>query len=549
MVSNEGLHLEIPSASRLPAFDAEILRAFDDFVGPSDVDVAPQGSLYDFVRTFWTVVEPSQPFVDNWHIQKICKVLEAVTKGEITHVLINIPPGCMKSLIVSVFWPAWEWAHDPGLRFLTASYGEDLSIRDARKTRDIITSREYQDRWPHVRIRSDQNQKRRFDTTSGGWRLATSVDGRGTGEHPDRIIVDDPHNVKEAISDAERQRGLEWFDGTISTRGVARNARVVVIMQRLHEKDLAGHILSRADSSRWLHICLPMMFEPARMRPNALGFTDERTVPGELLWPALFTGDTLKNMAASLGSFRAAGQLQQRPAPAEGGIIKRGWWKFYSEHAILPLTQIVISCDPNLKAKQLNDFAAIHAWGAIGGDRYFLRRARGRWDLPELTRQVDEMYRFARERWPNLPITTLVENTAAGPDVVALLQRKIPGVIPITPKGDKVQRTQAVTPAIEAGNVFVPGAASPTGEGEDTARTPLWVQEFLAECAGFPLADYDDDVDAMSQALLRLQSGGSYVATINTPASGPGAGVSHTLSSIRERKTAELRRELEAHAK
>lgn len=538
------MNLEHPTASRIPAFHAEVLRALDDFVGPSDVDIAPQGSLYEFVRAMWPVVEPDQPFVDNWHIHAICNHLEAVTKGTITHLLINLPPGCMKSLIVSVFWPAWEWARDPGIRFLTTSYSEDLSIRDARKTRDVITSREYRDRWPHVRLRADQNQKRRYDTTNGGWRLSSSVGGRGTGEHPDRIIVDDPHNVKQTLSDVERQRAIDWFDGTISTRGVSRNARVVIIMQRLHEKDLAGHILNRADGSRWVHLCLPMRSEPNRMPVTPLGFSDPRKVNGQLLWPALFGAEGVALLEASLGSYRAAGQLQQRPAPAEGGLIKRGWWKFYDKDAQLPLERITISVDPNLRAKQLNDFAAIHAWGARGGDRYFLRRSRGRFDLPELIRQVDEMYRYCRERWPMLSITVLVENTAAGPDVIAALQRKIPGVIPITPKGDKVQRVQAVTPAIEAGNVFLPGAPSPTGEGEDTARTPLWVQEFIAECSGFPLADFDDDPDAMAQALIRMQSAGPMVGVVQTPQGRNGHGVSNAMAEIRSRKSAELAKQL-----
>lgn len=531
------LELNSPSLSRMPAFDAEVLRAFEDFVGPDDVDVAPQGSLYDFVRTFWPVVEPTMPFVDNWHIQKICKVLEAVTRGEVTRVVINVPPGCMKSLIVSVFWPAWEWAHDPSVRFLTSSYGEDLSIRDARKTRDIIRSREYQDRWPHVRIRSDQNQKRRFDTTSGGWRLSTSVGGRGLGEHPDRIIIDDPHNVKEAISEVERQHAIDWFDGTIAMRGASRNARIVIIMQRLHEQDLAGHVLTR-EPEAWLHVCLPMKYEPGRMKPNAFGMDDPRSVPGELLWPQLFTPAIVASAEKTLGSFRAAGQLQQRPAPAEGGIIKRTWWKYYAPHSMPAVETIVISCDPNMKAKQLNDFAAIHVWGARGADRYLLRRTHDRWDLPELTRQVEDAYKWAREKFgPTISITTLVEKTAAGPDVIASLQRKVAGIVGITPVGDKVQRAQAVTPTIEAGNAFVPGAPNPNGLGEDTALTPLWVQEFLAACTGFPFATYDDDVDAMSQALIRLQTAGSYARAVNTPQTGAGAGrISNALAAIRERK-------------
>jgi len=499
--------LSLPIAAHLPAFDAEVYRAFDGFVPDlTRVATAPQGSLRSFVETHWPVVEPDQAFVPNWHIDALCAHLEAVTRGTITHLLVNIPPGCMKSLVVSVFWPAWEWAQTPGLRYLCASYDEGLSIRDSLRVRDIIQSREYHDQWPHVRVRADQNQKRQFQTSAGGWRMATTVQGRGTGQHPDRIIVDDPHNVSQTLSDVERHQAIDWFDGTLSTRGVSRNARVVVIMQRLHEDDLSGHILRRADKHRWVHLCLPMEYEAARMPATPLGWTDPRTTPGELLWPALFGRTTVTNLQAALGSFRSAGQLQQRPAPAEGGLLKRGWWKFYAPRQYPTFERIVISCDPNLRAKELNDPAGLQTWGARGADRYLLRREVGRWDVPELTKRILDEVRWVRETFgADVNLTTLVENTAAGPDVILALKRKI-SVIGVKPKGDKVQRLHAVSPSIEAGNAFLPGAPHPSGLGEDPSHTPVFVQQFLAQCAAFPFAQHDEDVDCLTQAFLRLQS-------------------------------------------
>ena len=183
-----------------------------------------QRSLRDFIREAWHVVEPTTPFVPNWHLDAIADHLEAVTRGEISQLLINVPPGCCKSLMVSVFWPAWIWASQPDRRFLCVSYDEQLSIRDNRRCRDLVLSEWYQARWPEVRLSLDQNAKTRYDTTSGGWRIGTSIGGRGLGEHPHYKIVDDPHKTKEAESDVERQRANDHFDGTLSTRGKALGA-------------------------------------------------------------------------------------------------------------------------------------------------------------------------------------------------------------------------------------------------------------------------------------------------------------------------------------
>src|SRR5262245_20677668 len=198
-------------------------------------------SLLEFVRQAWHVVEPDQPFVPGKHIELICAHLEAVTRGEIPNLLINVPPGHCKSLLVCVFWPAWVWAKNPAARFWFSSYGQELSTRDSLRCRNLIRSRWYQDRLGHVyQLVKDQDAKPRYDTDKRGWGLATSVGGRGTGEHPDYLICDDPHNVKESESDAERQAALDWWDGTVSTRGVWIGVRRVIIMQPLHVKDLSA---------------------------------------------------------------------------------------------------------------------------------------------------------------------------------------------------------------------------------------------------------------------------------------------------------------------
>ncbi len=243
----------------------------------------------------------------------------------IAKLLINVPPGCMKSYLVSVFWPAWEWATNGGLRVFTASFGAPLSIRDNRRMRDIVTSDWYRRQY-HVELREDQNQKHRYDTTAQGWRIASSVGGIGMGEHPDRIIIDDPHNPRQAESDVERQAAIQWFDLTIGTRGVSRAVKLVVIMQRLHERDLSGHILERADAADWTHLCLPMRYEAGRQPTTVIGWTDPRHEVGALLWPALFNDEKLAGIEAGMDAYARAGQLQQSPAPPGGALFQRQWF-------------------------------------------------------------------------------------------------------------------------------------------------------------------------------------------------------------------------------
>lgn len=465
--------------------------------------------LRDFVEGAWHVVE-AKAFVPNWHIDVLCEQLEAVTRGECHRLLVNVPPGTAKSLIVSVFWPAWEWATDPSKRYLCASYGQDLATRDAVKTRVLVESEWYQALWPTA-LRDDQNQKTRYELMDGGWRIATSVGGRGTGEHPDRIIIDDPHNAQQAQSDLERQAAIDWFTQTVSTRGVTRDAAIVVIMQRLHESDLSGHILAGDGASEWTHVCLPMRYEHASaliatkaQRP----MVDQRREPGALLWPALFSEARVRSLEVALGSYAAAGQLQQRPAPAEGGILKLKWLQYYEPESKPSITQVIISADTALKEKQQNDFSVIQAWGVHGPQRFALRRVRGRWGLGELIQQIKDMHRWALEQYPEAGVLVLIENTAAGPDAIRALRRQITGVVPWNKKGDKVQCAMAAQPVLEAGNVIVPGAEAVTGGRPDTGLTPGWVQEMLTEWAGFPNAAHDDDVDAFTQMIIRLQQNG-----------------------------------------
>ena len=288
--------------------------------------------LREFVRVFWPYTDPA-PYVHNWHIDAICEHLEAVSAGKIKRLIINIPPRFMKSLLTSVFWPAWDWRHNPGRKFLFASYAHNLSIRDAVKSRRIIESPTYM-RWirrehpntdliPVFKLTGDQNTKIRYENNYHGYRIATSVDGALTGEGGDIIGVDDPHNVVEGESEAMREACLRWWDEAMSTRlNNANTGAFVVIMQRIHANDLTGHILAR-EHKEWTHLCLPMEYEGKSMVTNSpLGYRDPRREEGDLLWPKRFNVATTERLKRALGPYASAGQLQQRPSPRKGGLCE-----------------------------------------------------------------------------------------------------------------------------------------------------------------------------------------------------------------------------------
>jgi predicted phage terminase large subunit-like protein len=465
-------------------------------------------SLREFVRQAWPIVEPATPFVLGWHIDAIIEHLEGVSSGQIRNLLINVPPRHMKSLLVSVFLPAWEWIRRPELRWLYSSYGAQLSIRDSIKCRRLIESPWYQTRWGNrYALTSDQNTKGRFDNDRSGYRLSTSVGGAATGEGGDRIICDDPHNVQEAESDSVRKATIDWWDVVMSTRvNDPRTAAKVIVMQRCHQQDLSGHLIEQGG---WEHLCLPAEFEGAGCA-TSIGWSDPRTEHGELLWPDRFGPQEIADLKVSLGSYAAAGQLQQRPSPSGGGIIKRHWFRYFQPRgANLPpvivrlpdgtlasITAIEVphrvdeqiqSWDCAFKDLEDSDYVVGQLWGRVGSCYLLGDQIRARMDCPTTVKAVRAM----SEKWPNC-IAKLIEDKANGSAVIQMLSREIPGILPVNPEGGKVARAAAVSPLIEAGNVYLPH--------------PLyapWVNDFIEECAAFPNGAHDDQVDAMTQALLR----------------------------------------------
>jgi phage terminase large subunit-like protein len=302
---------------------------------PSKLEVEAERckrSLHYFVQQSWDIVEQAIPLADNWHIGLLCEYLEALYALQVENVIFNIPPGYAKSLLSSVFFPSWLWIKNPPARFLTGSHARDLATRDAVKSRRLIQSDWYQERFGDLyQLAGDQNVKTRFENDKTGHRVAVGVDSGWTGYRGNYIIWDDPLDKTKKDSETERKTANEAVKSSFGTRGDnPKEIRRLLIMQRLHSDDPTGHVLQamkeEPDFPHFEHVVLPARYEPNRFF-SSIGLKDPRTKPGELLFPQLFDERVVRQTEALLGPLDAAGQLQQRPAPAGGAIWLREWYE------------------------------------------------------------------------------------------------------------------------------------------------------------------------------------------------------------------------------
>jgi predicted phage terminase large subunit-like protein len=470
-----------------------------------------ESSLREFVGQAWHVLEPGTPFVPGLHVDAICLHLQAVFEDRIKDLIINVPPGHAKSLLTCVFFPAWAWIPRPQCRFLFSSYKASLATRDSVKCRTLIKSSWYQERWgDRFSLKGDQNEKQKFENDKTGYREITSV-ATGTGSRGDIVLVDDPTSVDQAESDAERKTANEWWTGTMSTRlNDLKTGHLVVIQQRLHEEDTTAVCLEQGG---YEHLRLPEEFEVDNVCVTSIGWKDPRTKEGQLLWPAKNGPEEVAVLKRKLGSYRYAGQFQQRPSPAGGGIFKKWWWRYWKpKYMDLPPVSVrmldgtirrviavnlpddldmeLLSWDMAFKDLTTSDYVAGGAWGVKGADRYLLDQVRERLGFPETVHAVEAM----SKKYPKAALK-LVEDKANGPAVIAALRHKISGLVPVVPDGGKIARAQAASPQVESGNVYLPHPA-----------IAPWVEAYIDEHSSFPNGKYDDQVDQTTQALNRLRS-------------------------------------------
>jgi len=445
-------------------------------------------SLPLFIRQAWPLVE-ERGLVEGWHLDAISEHLEAVSRGEIRKLIINIPPRHMKSYQACVMWPCWEWTSRPSKQFLFASYAESLSIRDNIRARRIITSDWYR-RHYGVHLTTDQNAKKRYDNQAGGYRVATSVGGSSTGEGGDIVVIDDPISADDARSEVKRDGVLSWFDETMRSRlNDPRTGAFVVIMQRLHGSDLTGHLLATDDG--WDHLCLPARYEQNHPTPvqSSIGFTDPRAGEGDLLWPDRFGDAELRALAAP-DTYVAAGQQQQRPAPREGGLFKVG--KITTLDTAPPIKRRVRRWD--LAATEDDgDYTA----GVLLGERadeegyVFLDVRREQYGPGKVRRLIKTVAEADEKAAP----TTLIlpqDPGAAGKDQRDSFATALAIHAPRFERetGDKETRAEPLAAQMEIGRISM-------------VRAP-WNDAFTAELAAFPRGAYDDQVDAASGAFNNI---------------------------------------------
>lgn len=465
--------------------DKEINKCEKEFV-----ERMSSKSLSFFAKSAWPILEPKTNYIHGWHIDAICEHLEAISNGQIKNLLINIPPRHMKSLLVSVFWPVWEWITKPHIKWLFSSYAQNLSTRDSVKCRRLIQSPWYQNYFgKSFEITTDQNEKRKFENNKTGYRIATSVGGVGTGEGGDRIVCDDPHKISEAHSDVIRNTTIQWWNEEMSTRCTnPKETARVVIMQRIHENDLSGELLTQGD---YEHLCLPARFEENRKCMTIIGWEDPRKKDRELLWSDRFGEKEIKEIEKSIGSHASAGQLQQRPSPKEGNIIKRHWWRYYDSYETLPQMDIIIqSWDMTFKETKDGSFVCGQIWGKYGANKYLLDQIRERMDFVATLRA----FRNLSIKWPKAKLK-LVEDKANGPAVISTLKNEISGIVAVSPHGTKEARLVSVSPAIESGNIYLP-----------SPKIAHWINYYIEELSTFPNSANSDQADCTSQALERLDS-------------------------------------------
>jgi len=452
------------------------------------VDLARR-KLREFVAQGWHVLEPGTTFVPGWHIDLICEYLEAVTLGQIKRLIINIPPRHMKSLLVAVFWPCWEWGPRglSHLRYLFSSFDGDLAIEHNVARRTLIKSEWFQSNWP-IKLLGDQNQKSKFSNTKRGHMNITSTGASDIGKGGNRVIVDDPLNPKVALSEPMRKQANTSVDNLYTRLNDKSKDAYVMIMQRMHEDDPSGHLIHSKKDMDWTVLEIPAIQPADKTYIFPVSKKELHLKKDDLIWPGKENAKVIAEAKTMLGSYGFAGQYQQKPAPDEGGYIKRKWWKRFEmtslDHVIFD--QIIISADPAFKDASTGSQVAIHVWASKGPNKYLIDRMTKHMSMTETMANIIKV----RQRWHSvnrLVTAVLIEDKANGPAVIDVLGRKIPGLIPYPPRGSKFARAMAVAPSIESGNVYV--------------SLEPWGDEVIDAWAFVPNGSNWDDVDAASQAL------------------------------------------------
>ncbi len=449
---------------------------------PTELDALARADFQLFVERCFVELNGAAPYLDNFHVGLIAARLEAVRRGAVRRLAINVPPRSLKSLIASVAFPAFVLGHQPARQLICVSYGQELADALARACRQVMASGWYERLFPAARLSATRQAAHGFETTAGGVRLATSVGGALTGFGADLIVLDDPMKPEDAASDTLRAATNAWYRQSLVTRlNDKRTGAVVNVMHRLHEDDLAG--FARA-LEPFDEVVLPAIAQDDEVHAWPTPYGPARFVrrAGEALHPEREPLEVLQGLRRSLGTEVFAAQYLQAPTPPGGALVKTHWLARYDAAERPDFDRIVQSWDTANKAGELADYSVCTTWGVKDLGAWLIHVLRRRMEYPELRRAVEvQAGAFAAE-------VILIEETASGVQLIQELRGALPGLTPVRPKGDKVMRLRAQTAAMEAGLVHVPAEAP-------------WLADYLTELIAFPKSRHDDQADSTAQAL------------------------------------------------
>lgn len=458
-----------------------------------------------FTEQVFNTVSPGAAYNDNWHVHCIVEHLKAVERGEIKRLIINMPPRSLKSISVTIAWTAWLLGRKPSNQIIAASYSQALSMKHNVDTRLVLNSNWYRQCFPHTVLAPDQNEKQKFQTTARGHRIATSIGGSATGEGGDYLIADDPLKPDEASSETIRGATNEWIDQVFMTRQNDPNtAKVVVVMQRLHENDVTGHLLAKGG---WYKLVLPAQFE----RRTVIEVGDRSWIKdeGEYLDPVRLNENVLRGFERDLGAYAFAGQYQQRPAPIGGGEFKSEWIQYYDNYSAnfsAGTMNIYIMYDPaNSKKNKENDDPDYTAMVVIGlapdNNYYILDMVRDRLNPTERIDILFELHRKWNKKAGKAPIV-ISEQYGMMTDNFFLKKRQEElnyrfAIKQVGGQIKKEDRIRKVIPLFESGRVFLPRKILYSNIKGETVEL---VQSFVdQELCVFPVGRHDDLLDAFSR--------------------------------------------------
>ena len=496
-------------------------RALQDQLDIIESRESCERSLAEFTRQAWHVIEPGTPLVWNWHLDTLCAYLEAFFDSRIKRLILNVPPGSMKSILVSVMGPAWKWAKDPTARMINLTNEIGLATRDSLRMKNVITSDWYKARWgDRVQLSGDQKEKLHFENKRRGFRQGLGITANITGKRGSFLLIDDPADAKKAFSDVIIQSVNDTYDQAVSSRlNDPGNDGICLIMQRLRTNDLTGHLLAKK-STKWTHVRIPMEydgepgFDPvADLGPEYAHLADPRHEIGELFFPQRFTPEVVASLKEDLGEYGWAGQAQQRPSPLAGGILKPAQWRIWPDDRPFPaIIHAFASWDTAFTESDLTAaaYSACTVWGVWRDERditpehpegtYKLMLLSAWWGRVAYDELIEKAKEIEAAKLGHAHDAHLIEKRASGISMIQTLRRRTRvRVLSYDPKhdggGDKIARAYLNQPMLQAGMIWAPNKT--------------WAHEVIRVVGEFPAGDAlsKDLTDTLTQAWSYLKKG------------------------------------------